>query len=64
MKFKKNDKIRVYASLNSTKAESKGIVIGIRKDGLLHVKLQFTTYREIVAHPKQCRKLVSRKKSK
>lgn len=59
MKFQKGDRVRVYATLNGIMAESSGEVIDHRSDGMLFVELDKDT-RGIVAHPKQCRKLVPR----
>lgn len=60
MKLKKGQRLKVYATLNGTKAETIGIYVGTRKDGMILVDLVIKTIRPIVAHPKQCRKLVKK----
>lgn len=51
---------KVYATLNGVKAETKGVVLGVRDDDMLRIKL--VTGQEIVAHPKQVRRLVVKRR--
>lgn len=57
-----NQRVRVYATLCGVVAETKGAVIAIREDGMLHVRLDGPEKKVIVAHPKQCRKLNRRER--
>ncbi len=50
-------RVRVYATLNGAVAESNGTVRSLRDDGMLVVDLD-SQLKAIVAHPKQCRRLV------
>ena len=57
--FRTDDRVKVYATLNGTVAESKATVRYVyhSEDKLA---LRLDDGREITAHPKQCRKLVKR----
>lgn len=55
------DRVKVYATINGTIAETSGEVTRMRPDGMLYVNLRGRRG-EIVAHPKQCRRLIPRKK--
>lgn len=56
MTIKAEDRVMVYATLNGSVAESKGTVRRSRPDGMFYVDLDGRN--QILAHPKQCRKLV------
>ncbi len=56
-----NKRVKVYATLNSVVAETKGTILQTREDGIFLVELdrkdgEVSNYR-IWAHPKQCRVL-------
>lgn len=55
--FKKKNRVKVYATLCGQVAESPGTITGIREDGMLFVDVETVEIRNIVAHPKQCRRL-------
>ena len=54
-------RVRVYATLNGSIAETKGTVTRMRPDGMFYVNLDGRRG-EIVAHPKQCRLLVKKER--
>lgn len=54
-------RVKVYATLNGSIAESKGTVTRMRPDGMFYVNLDGRRG-EIVAHPKQCRRLRPKKR--
>lgn len=60
MKFKKGDRVKVYATLNGALAETKGTVIE-KPSSRLRVELEEVRLWHIWAHPKQCRKLRKKK---
>lgn len=57
--FEVDERVRVYATLNGAIAETKGTVARKRPDEMLFVNLDGRRG-EIVAHPKQCRRLVKK----
>jgi hypothetical protein len=52
--LKVGDRVRVYATLNGTPAETRGVIEDV-EDRRLYVALE--TGPRIFAHPKQCRRL-------
>lgn len=58
--FQTEDRVKVYATLLGTKAETAGTVTYVGSDDRLSVKLD--TGKEIWAHVKQCRRVVPKKK--
>lgn len=59
--MKKGNRIVVYATLDGTPARSPGTVLKVEKDRVW-VRIERKQYREIWAHPKQCRQLRKVKK--
>lgn len=57
--LKSGDRVRVYATHSGAVSESNGRVYKVRDDGMLIVLLDHRIS-EIVAHPKQCRRLVKK----
>lgn len=57
----KGSRVKVFATLNGTVAETSGTILCVRDDGMYEVLLEIMTVRQIVAHPKQCRRLVTKK---
>lgn len=61
LKYKEGDRVKVYATLNGSVAETKGTFTRFRPDGMMYVNLDGRRG-EIVAHPKQCRRLVKKQR--
>jgi len=60
--FDIGDKVKVYATLNGVCVETPGEIVGVRlTDQMLRVNLRGRKG-EIIAHPKQCRRLVTKPK--
>jgi hypothetical protein len=60
-KFNVGDRVRVYATLNGNRAETAGELMRKRQDEMWFVKLDGRRG-QIIAHPKQCRRLIKRPK--
>lgn len=63
--FAKGDRVRVYATLIGDKAETSGVIVAIREDGCVLVEFdknnRFTS-KGTWAHPKQCRRLITKRR--